>query len=156
MIDRPPRSRPSTPKASRRLRRALTLDNRYLPPLLITCILLVGQLGYGFLESYSRTLLAIACSIAMELILARLFVGKWPHLASAYITGISVGILIRSPAFWPYAPVQPDLDHVEVRDPLARPPPLEPVEPRRRAPCSSWPRPRWRRSASSGATRSGR
>jgi hypothetical protein len=93
----------STPKASQRIRRALTLDNRYLPPLLITCILLVGQIGYGFLESYSRTLLAIACSIAMELILARLFVGKWPHLASAYISGISVGILIRSPAFWPYA-----------------------------------------------------
>ena len=29
--------------------------------------------------------------------------GKWPHLASAYISGISVGILVRSPAFWPYA-----------------------------------------------------
>jgi hypothetical protein len=28
---------------------------------------------------------------------------KWPHLASAYITGISVGILLRSPVFWPYA-----------------------------------------------------
>jgi hypothetical protein len=93
----------SMPKASHRIRRALSLDNRYLPPLLITCILLVGQVGFGFLESYSRTLLAIACSIAMELILARLFVGKWPHLASAYISGISVGILIRSPAFWPYA-----------------------------------------------------
>src|SRR3954465_2109711 len=93
----------STPKASQRIRRALSLDNRYLPPLLITCILLVGQIGYGFLESYSRTLLAIACSITMELILARLFVGKWPQLASAYISGISVGILIRSPAFWPYA-----------------------------------------------------
>jgi hypothetical protein len=34
--------------------------------------------------------------------LGRLITGKWPHLASAYITGISVGILIRSPAFWPY------------------------------------------------------
>ena len=38
-----------------------------------------------------------------ELILGRLVDGKWPHLASAYITGISVGILVRSPAFWPYA-----------------------------------------------------
>src|SRR3954452_13095714 len=38
----------------------------------------------------------------MELILSRLIVGKWPHLASAYISGISVGILIRSLAFWPY------------------------------------------------------
>src|SRR5262249_1448544 len=47
-------------------------------------------------------LLAIASSIVMELVLARLFTGKWPHLASAYITGISVGILIRSPALWPY------------------------------------------------------
>jgi Na+-translocating ferredoxin:NAD+ oxidoreductase RnfD subunit len=39
----------------------------------------------------------------MELALARIFYGKWPHLASAYISGISVGILVRSPAFWPYA-----------------------------------------------------
>jgi Na+-translocating ferredoxin:NAD+ oxidoreductase RnfD subunit len=94
---------PATPRVTHRLRKALSFDNRYLPPLLITCILLVGQLGYGFLESYSRTLLAIGSSIVMELILARLLVGQWPHLASAYITGISVGILIRSPAFWPYA-----------------------------------------------------
>jgi hypothetical protein len=83
--------------------RLFSLNNRYLPPILITCILLAGQLGFGFLESYSRTALAIACSIVMELILSRLILGKWPHLASAYITGISVGILIRSPAFWPYA-----------------------------------------------------
>ena len=69
---------------------------------MITGILLVGQLSFGILESYDRTLLAIASSIVMELILGRLITGKWPHLASAYITGISVGILIRSPAFWPY------------------------------------------------------
>jgi enediyne biosynthesis protein E5 len=31
------------------------------------------------------------------------FVGGWPHLASAYVTGISVGILVRSPEYWPYA-----------------------------------------------------
>src|SRR3984885_6378941 len=76
--------------------------NRYLSPLLITCVLLVGQLSYGILESYSRTLLAIATSLVAELILARIYLGKWPNLASAYITGISVGILLRSPAFWPY------------------------------------------------------
>ncbi len=35
--------------------------------------------------------------------LGRIFTGKFPNLASAYITGISVGILVRSPAFWPYA-----------------------------------------------------
>jgi Na+-translocating ferredoxin:NAD+ oxidoreductase RnfD subunit len=83
-------------------RRMLSLDNRFLAPVLITGILLVGQLSFGILESYDRTLLAIASSIVMELFLGRLITGKWPHLASAYITGISVGILIRSPAIWPY------------------------------------------------------
>ena len=35
--------------------------------------------------------------------LGRLLYGKFPNLASAYITGISVGILLRSPEYWPYA-----------------------------------------------------
>ena len=54
--------------------------------------------------------------------------GKWPNLASAYITGISVGILVRSPAFWPYAIVQRDLDHVEVCVARERAAHLESVE----------------------------
>lgn len=81
----------------------LTLNNRYVPPVFITLILLAGQLSYGVLESYERTLLAIGTAMAIELILGRIFLGKWLNLASAYITGISVGILLRSPAFWPYA-----------------------------------------------------
>jgi Na+-translocating ferredoxin:NAD+ oxidoreductase RnfD subunit len=84
-------------------RRRIGLDGRFVPPVFITCILLAGQLSFGMLESYRKTLLAIVASIATELVLSRIFAGKWPHLASAYITGISVGILIRSPAFWPYA-----------------------------------------------------
>src|ERR1051325_5657989 len=81
----------------------LRLDNRYVPPLFITCILLVGHLAYGILESYERTALAIVAAIVTELVLGRIFLGKWLNVSSAYITGISVGILIRSPAFWPYA-----------------------------------------------------
>ncbi len=81
----------------------LTLDNRYVPPAFITLILLAGQVSYGILESYERTVLAIATAITIELILGRIFLGKWLNLASAYITGISIGILVRSPAFWPYA-----------------------------------------------------
>ena len=80
----------------------LSLDNRYVPPAFITLILLAGQLSFGILESYERTLLAIATSIATELVLGRIFLGKWINLASAYISGISVGILLRSPDFWPY------------------------------------------------------
>jgi enediyne biosynthesis protein E5 len=79
------------------------LDSRFMPPIFITLILLAGNVSFGILESYTRTLLAIAVSISGELILGRIFLKKWPHPASAYITGISVGILLRSPAYWTYA-----------------------------------------------------
>ncbi len=83
-------------------RRKIRFDNRYVAPLFITCILLVGHFSYGILESYERTALAIVSAIITELTLGRIFYGKWINLASAYITGISVGILIRSPALWPF------------------------------------------------------
>jgi Na+-translocating ferredoxin:NAD+ oxidoreductase RnfD subunit len=83
--------------------RFLSPDNRYLAPMLITTILLVSQVSFGLLESFSRTALAIATSLLFDFVLGRLVFGKYPNLASAYITGISVGILIRSPEFWPYA-----------------------------------------------------
>jgi Na+-translocating ferredoxin:NAD+ oxidoreductase RnfD subunit len=47
-------------------------------------------------------MLAIVTSIICELLLGRLFLKRWPNLASAYITGISVGILLRAPGYWPY------------------------------------------------------
>src|SRR5262245_6296498 len=91
------------PKPPSALSRFFSIENRYLAPMLLTTILLVGQLSYGLLESFTRTALAICVSMLLELVLGRLFYGKFPHLASSYISGISVGILIRSPAFWPYA-----------------------------------------------------
>jgi len=84
-------------------RSRIRFDNRYIAPLFISFILLVGHLFYGILESYERTALAIVAALVTELVLGRIFFGKWLNLASAYISGISVGILIRSPAFWPYA-----------------------------------------------------
>src|SRR6266550_4857067 len=84
-------------------KRKIRFDNRYVAPLFITCILLFGHLSYGILESYKKTALAIVAALITELILGRIFFGKWLNLASAYITGISVGILVRSPAYWPYA-----------------------------------------------------
>ncbi len=78
-------------------------DRRFTAPILITLILLAGHLPFGILESFEKTALAIGASFVTELILSRIFRKKWPHLASAYISGISVGILIRSPLYWPYA-----------------------------------------------------
>lgn len=84
-------------------RRRFSLDNRYIAPLFITFILVVGHLGYGILESYEKTGVAIVVALVAELVLGRIFFGKWLNLASAYISGISCGILVRSPALWPFA-----------------------------------------------------
>src|SRR6202453_113969 len=96
-----PASSASPPSIGKRVFAAL--GNPFVPPIFITLILLVGNLSYGILESYWKTLLAIVISVLAELVLGRIFLRKWPHPASSYITGISVGILLRSPAFWPFA-----------------------------------------------------
>jgi enediyne biosynthesis protein E5 len=84
-------------------RQKLGFNNRYIAPIFITLILVVGHLGYGILEGYEKTGVAIVGAVVAELILGRIFFGKWLNLASAYITGISCGILLRSPALWPFA-----------------------------------------------------
>ena len=99
MIERiPTLSAPSVPPPRR-----FQVDVRYVAPVFITIILLVAQFNYGVLESPKQTLLAIGCSILTEIVLSRLVYRKWPHLASAYVSGISVGILLRSPLLWPFA-----------------------------------------------------
>ena len=93
----------ATPASAAQGLRRFQFDKRYLAPLLVTMVLIAGQVSFGFLESWSRTALAIATAIAVEMILGRVFSGGYPHLASAYVSGISVGILVRSPEYWPYA-----------------------------------------------------
>src|SRR5262249_43773516 len=93
-------------------------DPRFHAPILITYILAVGDANYGILDNihsewlarlsgglvtgYSPTFVAIIASILAELALGRFVYGKWPHLASAYISGISVGILVKSGFVWPF------------------------------------------------------
>jgi Na+-translocating ferredoxin:NAD+ oxidoreductase RnfD subunit len=106
-----PEHRVVTPSVSSTVARTLSdwvhwffsLENRYLAPIFITCILAAAQWSFGVLESYTRTVLAIVTALVIELVVGRLYWGQWPHLASAYVSGISVGILVRSPAMWPYA-----------------------------------------------------
>lgn len=81
----------------------MKLDIRLVPPILISAILIAAHLSFGILKSYEAIVLAIGASIVAELILGRIFLEKWPNLASAYTTGISVGILVRSPILWPLA-----------------------------------------------------
>lgn len=96
-------SEPASPPEARRGRFRLPIDNRYLPPLFITCILVAAHFTFGILVGWERTAVAILVAIAAELLIGRLSFGGWPHPASAYITGISVGILVRSPLLWPFA-----------------------------------------------------
>jgi len=78
------------------------INFRYVPPVFITLILISGHFTFGFLEGYMAIAIAIITSILTEMILARLVHGKWKNLASAYISGISVGILVRSVYLWPF------------------------------------------------------
>jgi Na+-translocating ferredoxin:NAD+ oxidoreductase RnfD subunit len=76
--------------------------NKYSAPIFISLILLAGHLSFGILENYTTVILAVLASILTDLVLGKIFLGKWKNLASAYISGISVSILIRSMFFWPY------------------------------------------------------
>jgi hypothetical protein len=99
--------------------RLVKTDPRFQAPLLVTTILALGDAAFGILEShtspqwlmdltggrmtsYSPTFMAIVATVVAETILGRFFWGKWPHLASGYISGISTGILIKSPELWPF------------------------------------------------------
>nr|MDQ2732580.1 hypothetical protein [Armatimonadota bacterium] len=83
--------------------RRFIFDQRYIAPILISCVLLGANYSRAVLEDPRKTALAIIVAILAEMTLGRLVYHKWPHLASAYVSGISVGILVRSPFFWPYA-----------------------------------------------------
>lgn len=99
-------------------RKVLAKDKRFHAPLLITCILIMGDAAFSILENhpstwlarltdglltnYSPTFAAITAAVVTELILGRYYYGKWPHLASAYVSGISAGILVKSPDLWPF------------------------------------------------------
>ncbi|HEV2478238.1 MAG TPA: RnfABCDGE type electron transport complex subunit D [Puia sp.] len=87
-----------------KLSRLWTPENfKYVPPAFLTLILLVGQYTYGILDSYLNLVVSVVTCLLSEIILARTVLHTKKNLASAYISGISIGILIRSNMVWPYA-----------------------------------------------------
>ena len=81
------------------------LDHRYLVSFLITLVLVLGEARYGILGGYDRLIIALGVCIATELVLSRLLYGAFANVASAYITGISLALLIkpRVDLLWPFA-----------------------------------------------------
>jgi hypothetical protein len=81
----------------------MKMNLRYVPPILISLILIAAHVSFGILKSYEAIALAIGASVATELVMGRLYWGQWPNIASGYTSGISVAILVRSPMLWPFA-----------------------------------------------------
>jgi hypothetical protein len=81
----------------------VTFDRRMTAPLLITLILVGAHWSFGVLRGYQAIGLAVASTVVTEFALRRVLTGQPPQLASAYISGISIAILVRSPMLWPYA-----------------------------------------------------
>lgn len=80
-----------------------TFPKSYIGPLLISGILLAAHLSFGILDSYQKLIVAVVASFLTEIVLHMLVTGGWRNLSSAYISGISTGILVRSPLYWPFA-----------------------------------------------------
>lgn len=85
-------------------RRASQIDPRYLIAFLITLVLVAAQLRYHMLGSYDRLVLALAVCLATEAVLSWFDRGKVVNLLSAYISGISLTLLVKPQggALWPF------------------------------------------------------
>jgi enediyne biosynthesis protein E5 len=84
--------------------RASSIDPRYLIAFLITLVLVAAQLRYHMVGGYERLLLALAVCTATEALLSWFDRGKVVNLLSAYISGISLTLLIKpqGSALWPF------------------------------------------------------
>ena len=84
--------------------RASRIDPRYLIAFLITLVLVAAQLRYHMLGGYDRLVLALAVCLATEALLSWFDRGKVVNLLSAYISGISLTLLIKPQggALWPF------------------------------------------------------
>lgn len=85
--------------------RGSKIDPRYLIAFLITLVLVAAQLRYHMLGSYDRLVLALAVCTATEALLSWFERGKVVNLLSAYISGISLTLLLKPQggALWPFA-----------------------------------------------------
>ena len=81
------------------------IDPRYLIAGLITLVLIVAQLRYHVVGGYSRLALALLTCTATEALLSWFMRGKVVNLQSAYISGISLTLLLKpqGAALWPFA-----------------------------------------------------
>lgn len=81
----------------------LIIPKNLIGPLLISAVVVAAHLSFGVLDGWNKFAIALAAAMATELVFHRIITGKWRDLSSAYISGNSAGILVRSPMLWPFA-----------------------------------------------------
>jgi Na+-translocating ferredoxin:NAD+ oxidoreductase RnfD subunit len=81
------------------------IEPKYLISFLITLVLVLGEWRYAILGGYDRLAVALGTCVATELALSRFLRGKFANVQSAYISGISLSLLIKpqSGLLWPFA-----------------------------------------------------
>jgi Na+-transporting NADH:ubiquinone oxidoreductase subunit NqrB len=81
------------------------IDPRYLIAFLITLVLIAAQLRYHMFGGYERLVLALGVCMAVEALYSWFDRGKVVNLLSAYISGISLTLLLKPQggALWPFA-----------------------------------------------------
>jgi len=84
--------------------RARRVDPRYLIAFLITLVLVAAQLRYHVVGGYTRLAVALLTCMATEALLSWFDRGKVVNLQSAYISGISLTLLIKpqGATLWPF------------------------------------------------------
>src|SRR5439155_24427169 len=71
------------------------IDPRYLIAFLITLVLVAAELRYHMVGGYDRLVLALGVCLATEALLSWFDRGKVVNLLSAYISGISLTLLVK-------------------------------------------------------------
>ena len=81
------------------------VDGRYLIAFLITLVLVAAQLRYHMFGSYDRLVVALGVCLLTEAALSWFDRGRVVNLLSAYISGISLTLLVKPQggALWPFA-----------------------------------------------------
>jgi enediyne biosynthesis protein E5 len=89
---------------TRRWARGQAIDPRYLIAFLITLVLLAAQFRYHMVGGYSRLAVALLTCLVTESLLSWFTRGKVVNLLSAYISGLSLTLLIKpqAEALWPF------------------------------------------------------
>lgn len=80
-------------------------ETRWAAVLLGTLVLVVFQYRYGILGTYEVLPVALGTCMLVETVLSITARGKWPNLQGAYMSGISMSLLLRPQAglLWPFA-----------------------------------------------------